>query len=133
MAHRLEGARAAKRGGGQPLVALEEWMAVEDASDSDFDRAWAIELLKRAIGRLETTMEPGTFVVLRGFLPGTGTPPTYEEAALTLSRPVGSLKSDVSRLRQRLRELIRHEVALTVSAPHEIEEEMTYLHHLLRQ
>ena len=33
-------------------------------------------------------------------------------------RSIGTVKSDVSRLRRRLREIIRREVALTVSAPH---------------
>jgi len=39
----------------------------------------------------------------------------------------------VSRLRKRLREIIRLEVAGTVSAPHEIDGEFAYLQRMLRQ
>ena len=108
-------------------------MAPADGGDPDFDRAWAVQILVRAMGRVEKETGPEMFVVLRRFLPGSEAPPTYEEAAEESGRPVGTVKSDVSRLRKRLREIIRLEVALTVSAPHEIDEEVAYLHRMLLQ
>lgn len=133
LSHRLEAAHAAKRGGGRKAEELQEWMAPTAEGDPDFDRAWAVEILLRAIGRVETEVGKDSFSVLRRFLPGTEAGLSYEEAAKLSGRPVGTVKSDVSRLRKRLRELIRLEVALTVAAPHEIDGEVAYLHQMLRQ
>ncbi len=133
LSHQLEAAHAAKRGGGQKAVELQEWMAPAAEGDPDFDRAWAVEILVRAIGRVEGEVGADSFSLLRRFLPGSEAAPSYEEAAQISGRPLGTLKSDVSRLRKRLREIIRLEVALTVSAPHEIDGEVAYLHQMLRR
>ena len=42
-----------------------------------------------------------------------------------------ALKSELHRLRHRFKTLVRQEVASTVSAPHEIDEEMSYLQRVL--
>lgn len=133
LSHKLEAARAAKRGGGQRVVELQEWMVPAEDADPEFDRVWAIEILVRAISRLEGENGATSFTVLRGFLPGAGATPTYEEAAKVSGKPLGTVKSDVSRMRKRLREIIRLEVACTVSAPHEIDDEVDYLHQMLRR
>ncbi len=52
---------------------------------------------------------------------------TLSGAARRLGTSVGAFKSEVHRLRLRFRALIREEVAATVSAPHEIEEELASL------
>jgi DNA-directed RNA polymerase specialized sigma24 family protein len=133
LSHKLEAASAAKRGGGQKAVELQDWMVPSEDADPEFDRAWAIEILVRAMSRLEGESGFASFATLRGFLPGAADTPTYEEAAKASGRPVGTVKSDVNRLRKRLREIIRLEVACTVSAPHEIEDEVAYLHQILRR
>lgn len=73
------------------------------------------------------------FALLRQFLPGSAEPESYERAAQQLGLALGTLKSEVHRLRRRLRALVREEVAHTVSTPHEIEEEMTYLQQVLME
>jgi hypothetical protein len=44
---------------------------------------------------------------------------------------VAALNSEVRRLRQRFKEIVRSEVAATVSAPHETHEEMEHLRRVL--
>lgn len=131
LAHQLEAARAIKRGSGIKPVPLEDWMISVEDSDPDFDRQWARELFQRAFSRAESEVGSGPFAILRNFLPGSHEVPSYEDAAVAVGKPVGTLKSEVSRLRKRLKEIIRAEVALTVSAPHEIEEELRYLSKML--
>lgn len=71
------------------------------------------------------------FDVLRRFLPGFETPPSYEVAAESLGLSLAALKAAVHRLRQRFREVLRTAVARTVSAPHEVDDELRYLGSLL--
>jgi RNA polymerase sigma-70 factor (ECF subfamily) len=71
------------------------------------------------------------FEVLRQFLPGCDAPPTLEDAAASLGTNVNAFKAALHRLRERFRELLRTEVSKTVSAPHEVEEELQYLRSLL--
>jgi hypothetical protein len=53
--------------------------------------------------------------------------PSYAEVAPTLRLSEGGLRSAVYRMRQRHRELVRGEVAQTVSHPAEVDEEIRYL------
>ena len=69
--------------------------------------------------------------VLEKFLPGAGESPSYEQAAGALGITVGSLKTHVHRVRQQFREELRIAVARTVSAAHEVDEELSYLHRVL--
>ena len=48
-----------------------------------------------------------------------------------LGWPLARLKTEVFRLRQKFRDQVRQEVALTVETPHEIEMEMAHLHLVL--
>ena len=48
-----------------------------------------------------------------------------------LGTNVNAVKSSIHRLRERFRELLRAAVARTVSAPHEVDEELLYLRSLL--
>jgi hypothetical protein len=79
---------------------------------------------------LETGTQ-GDFDIWKHFLPGASETFSYETAAEKLAISVAALKSEIHRLRRRLRALVRGEVARTVSAPHEIESEMTHLQHVL--
>ncbi len=47
--------------------------------------------------------------------------------------PAATVKTHVHRLRLRYREIVRREVARTVSAPHEIDEELRYLYTVLAE
>jgi RNA polymerase sigma-70 factor (ECF subfamily) len=98
-----------------------------------FDREWARELLVRVRRDLaaEWKGDAAAPVMLLRFLPGAADTPSYEAAATGLGWPLARLKTEVFRLRQKFRDQVRLEVALTVDAPHEIEAEMAHLHLVL--
>ncbi|MEK7674977.1 MAG: sigma-70 family RNA polymerase sigma factor, partial [Verrucomicrobiota bacterium] len=58
-----------------------------------------------------------------------GTP--YAEVARQLSVSADAVKKEVSRMRQRYRELFREEIAHTVATPGEVDEEINYLFRVL--
>jgi len=51
----------------------------------------------------------------------------YAELASRINQPENTLKTQVHRLRQRYRELLREEVAQLVASPTEVEEELRSL------
>lgn len=125
---------------GIEMVSLEDTgeavLAGERPDERIFDREWALTTMEAALVRVrveyETNRGRREFEVLKGFLPTQGgTPPDYAEAAVQLGTTQGALRTDVSRLRKTFREMLRLEVARTVSAPHEIEEEMQHLKQVL--
>ena len=130
---------AKKRGEGALHLPVEEHEG-EVAADIGaeaicFDREWALVILENALRAVEEEMRASSateqFAVLRGFLPGSIETPTYEAAARQLGLSLPAFKSELHRLRLRLRMLVRQEIASTVSAPHEIDEEMEHLQRVL--
>ena len=77
--------------------------------------------------------EAQLFEQLKGFLTGGSVIPSYDEAAARTGLPRATVKTHVHRLRQRYREIVRREIARTVSAPHEIDEELRYLCNVLAE
>jgi RNA polymerase sigma-70 factor (ECF subfamily) len=70
------------------------------------------------------------FNELKVFLTGSAeSPPTYSELADRLKMPESTLRSHITRLRARYREVLRAEVRKTVDTDAEVDEE---LHELLR-
>ena len=63
----------------------------------------------------------------RGFLSGERGEMTYARAAAELGLSEAALKMAVTRMRQRCRELIREEIAHTVTTPAEVEDEYRVL------
>lgn len=127
---------AQKRGEGAVHVATDEAQieAADSQTEISFDREWALIILENALTLLQTEWEggnPGGFNVLRQFLPGSIVCPTYEQAAQQVGKTLPAFKSELHRMRQRFRALVRQEIAATVSAPHEIEEEMQHLQRIL--
>jgi len=130
--------RAQKRGSGAIHLSLSDAqeLPAPEPGAALFDREWAMVILENSLRAVQSEFEKsagvGKFAVLRAFLPGSViVTPSYEEAAASLSMSVPALKSEVHRLRQRFKVLVRQEVANTVSAPHEIEEEMAHLQRVL--
>jgi hypothetical protein len=68
---------------------------------------------------------------LKPFLTGGVGLPTQEEAAKQLDMPVETLRSHLSRLRARYRELLREEVASTIGAAEDVDEELRHLCRIL--
>jgi DNA-directed RNA polymerase specialized sigma24 family protein len=131
--------RALKRGGGQMPVPInpeetEAWYlpAAIDATtpESLFERRWALSLLERVVGTLRlASVEIGKaehFDRLLGFLSGDAES-RYEPAAAQMDMSPGALRTQVHRLRRKYRELLRAEIAETVAAPEEIDEEIRFL------
>lgn len=142
LAHHHARKAVAKRGGGVQLDSLEEaaesgWEAVDEtpAAVPAFDRAWAVTLVLNTLRCLELEYaargKAAEFEVLRRFLPSCGAPITLEEAAQKLGCSTSAVKSSIHRLRLGFRESLRSAVAGTVSAPHEVDEELAYLRSLL--
>jgi RNA polymerase sigma-70 factor (ECF subfamily) len=90
--------------------------------DRLFQRQWAMTMLESSLGRLRQEFadqdKAGLFEALRPFLGfGSSTGGSYEEVSTRLAMPLGTLKSHVFRLRQRWRDLLFQQVALTLDEP----------------
>ncbi|MHB1308009.1 MAG: RNA polymerase sigma factor [Limisphaerales bacterium] len=133
-----------KRGDGQPLLPLNRAAAerryAQEPSDAAnprqlFERRWAMTLLDTVLQRLEVeataTGSADMFRQLKGMLLGDRGGVSYAELGESLARSEAALKMSVHRLRQRYRELLRDEIAHTVSQPSEIDEEMRHLFKVL--
>ncbi len=131
-------ARRLKRGGGRPILSLEEQdvesryliePAEEMTAERIFERRWAYTVLEQAIQRLREEFaavgKGALFEALQGFLSGEKT--AYAELGPRLDMTGGAIKVAVHRMRQRYGELLRAEIAQTVSSPDEVDEEVRYL------
>jgi RNA polymerase sigma factor (sigma-70 family) len=101
-----------------------------------FDREWALTTLEAALQRLRMEYElahgPATFAIIRQFLPSLHMEiPDHEAIAQQLHITPGALRVEVHRLRKQFRECLRREIARTVSAPHEIDEELQHIKQVL--
>ena len=138
-------ARALKRGGGHQILSIDEHLPEAEASmmrtkhlsdSAAYDLVWAANIVKRAWQHLENEFETEgkaeSLEVLRPFVAGGGkTPLNQEEAAIKLGVPIATLRTWLSRLRQRYREALRMEVANTVSDPSDVDQELHYLYQIL--
>lgn len=140
LADEWDKARALKRGGGQVFISLDEQDAdgryqaeppAPSSAEQLFDRRWALTVLDAAMVRLrqEHAGKPRHFAVLQKFLSEMPSKGDYEAAGAELQMAAGGVRVAVHRLRQRYRELVRLEIAGTVSSLSEVEDE---LHHLLQ-
>ncbi len=134
-------AQAAKRGGGRTNIPLdgitaEELHRLEPASDLSpdklFDQRWAMTLLGEAVSQLREEMvaagKGAQFEQLKSFLTDEAGDGEYAAVAQRLGSTSQSVAVMVHRMRQRYGELVRAEVAHTVSSPTEVEEEMRHLY-----
>jgi DNA-directed RNA polymerase specialized sigma24 family protein len=138
-------AHALKRGGGRQILSIDEHLLEAEASMMDtahlsdsrsYDLAWASTIVKRAWQQLQNEFEAEgkaeSLEVLRPFVAGGGKMAlSQEDAAAKLNVPIATLRTWLSRLRQRYREALRMEVANTVSDPAEIDQELHYLYQVL--
>ena len=103
-----------------------------------YDLTWASNVVKRAWQHLREAFAAEGKVQwledLKPFVAGGSTAlPNQEEVAARLDVPIATLRTWISRLRQRFREALRAEVASTVSNPAEVDEELQYLYRILMQ
>lgn len=96
-----------------------------------FERRWALTLLDHVLQRLrEEHIRDGKeklFEQLKVTLTEASRSIRYVEIAARLDMSEGAVKVAVHRLRQRYRELLRVEIAETVTSPAEVEEEIRAL------
>jgi RNA polymerase sigma-70 factor (ECF subfamily) len=140
LADEWDKAKAQKRGGGRQAIPLdlesaESRYRLEPADelppDRFFERQWALTLLAKVLDRLrEEHVAKGKerqFDALKPLLAGEGEPGCYELAARTLGVSEGAAKVATHRMRRRYREILRAEIAETVSNPGEVDDEIRSL------
>src|SRR5262245_21840748 len=133
-AHRL------KRGGQFSFISLDQQSPEEryqleppddDTPEKKFLRNWALAILTQTMTALENEChasgKEALFREVKSLLAGEGDREGYAEISRRLGMGEGAVRVAVHRLRQRYGELLRNEIAQTVSRPEEVEEEMRYL------
>lgn len=138
---------AAKRGGSLVHVPIEPEQdataaglqfpdTTTESPDAAFDRQWALTVLARALHRLEAELQiegkAVQFDVLRPWLTADADTTTQNHAAETLGVTPDAVKMAVHRLRRRFREGVKHEIAQTLHAEGNVQEEMNHLLSALR-
>ena len=144
LANERERAHAAKRGGGQRTISFDEAHAEEryrleptpeSSPDKSFDRGWAMTLLNGVLAKLRSEFardgKAPMFEKLKPCLSGSRESQSYAEIARDLGMTEGAVKVAVHRFRQRYRDLLRSEIASTVSSEAEVDEEIRYLFSVL--
>jgi len=145
LANARDYARAAKRGGGRTPLSL-DFAQAEDRYQNEpmshwtpeklFQRRWALELLRLVLQRLESEYpEPQRrqfFHAVQDIISGGERGSGYAEIAHDFGMTEGAVKSAVHRMRRRYKELLRDEIAQTVSTPKQVDEELQQLLSALR-
>ena len=132
--------RAKKRGGGKKILSLnydqaEDRYALEPATDLSpeklFEKSWALTVLTRTMERLEEELAAKNrqkfFEHLRAYVVADQSAAPYHDLADKLDMTEGTIRVAVHRLRKRCKEILRDEVAQTVTTPEEVEEEIRSL------
>lgn len=142
LAHEQARRSTLKRGGATPPLALDEIAntpaepATPPAEVQAYDRDWAVQLLRQSLATVEAEWaqrgRTDAFAVLRTYLPGSPSTPPYEESAARLGMALAAFKTDVHRLREQLRKVLRREIAATVASPEDLDDEVAYLGRVLQ-
>ena len=138
LADERDRARAAKRGGGAPVVSLDDSGVNEEiptggnaSAERSFDQKWAAAILDAARARLRQECEgsgkAALFDEVNILGEGDAKNVTYAEVATRLGMGVSGVKTAVSRMRQRYGELVREEVEKTVAESADVDAEIGYL------
>ena len=140
LADERDKAGAQKRGGDRQFISLddtseeERFLAGQAAAlspDQLFERRWAQAVMERALSRLReeyaASGKAELFEQLKEIQPGEHGELSYEEIGARFGLARGTIASAVHRLRRRHRELLRDEIAQTVSRPQEIDDEIRSL------
>jgi RNA polymerase sigma factor (sigma-70 family) len=149
LSHAREREQALKRGGGHEFLPLDEGRAEEAeslfqthssassaafAQDKLFEQIWAQTVVATALDRLAADYKAegkeSLFQTFQTFLTiGADPLPTYSDLAARLAVTESTIRSHITRLRARYREMLRAEVRRTLNTEAEVDEE---LHELLR-
>jgi DNA-directed RNA polymerase specialized sigma24 family protein len=137
-------ARAQKRGGGRKLLSIdfkdaENQYALEPAhrlsAEKLFDKSWALTVLDRTVvclkAELASQNKHELFDHLKIYLTADKGSIPYRDKAAELNMTEGNVRTAVHRLRRRYRKLLRDEIAQTVAAEDQIDEEIDDLFNAL--
>lgn len=140
LSHRREAARRLKRGGGAESFSINDTDADEARSlqdkvglspDAAFDRQWAVTVLARALEALrrqcrEESMET-LFDAVKPLLSGDAAHGEQSGLAESCAMSLAAFRMAVHRLRKRLRQCVKTEIAGTLADPAMVQEEMQAL------
>ena len=140
LANEWDRERAKKRGGAETFVALDVYDAEALysacqpealAPDAVFERQWAFGVMNHVTDRLRAEYakagkEP-VFERLKGLVTGDAVDVRYQDIARDIGSTEGAVKVMAHRLRRRYRDLLRAEVASTVSDDAEVDDEIAFL------
>jgi RNA polymerase sigma factor (sigma-70 family) len=140
-------AMAIKRGAGQQLIPLEDLRDRERvgfepadtlAADQIYERRWALSVLDQVLARLRETYRAagpasaGLFDRLEKSLTNEPDRPSPADTAHEFGMTEAAVRRASYRLRQRYRRLLREEIAHTVMAAGDIDDELRHLVAVLR-
>ncbi|UCE47110.1 MAG: sigma-70 family RNA polymerase sigma factor [Phycisphaerales bacterium] len=130
-------ARAHKRGGDRKVLSLDIQNAerryalkpVDELSPEKlFARSWALTVLDRTMSRLadeaKAAQKQQLFAGLKVYLTADKRSVPYRQMAAELSMSEGAVRVAAHRLRRRYRELLRDEIAQTVTTEEQIDQEI---------
>jgi len=140
LANEWDRSQRQKRGGGDTHLSL-DWQSAdtkfqiaataEPSPDKAFDREWALTLLGKVIERLSAECEADghakQFAELKIFLTAGKGALSHADAARALGVDESAVRVAVHRLRKSYRQLLRDEIAQTLSDPTQVEEEIRVL------
>ena len=140
--HRASGVKRYETGQSIPLDELLESEAADFelaetlSADRLYERSWALAVLEQVLARLEAEYRAAghgpLFDQLKEFLVGEQGRPLQAEIAEKLGMTENAVKQAFHRFRQRYRVLLREEIAHTVIAPGDVENELRHLISVLR-
>jgi RNA polymerase sigma-70 factor (ECF subfamily) len=143
VSHQREAARRQKRGGDVLHTALDgtEALQVPDAGqtapDHEFDRQWALAVLRHGLDRLKRECaaegKEEVFDHIKPWLSGEAETGDQAALAAALGMNLNSLKSHVHRLKRRFRALVKEEIAGTLVVGGSVADELAVLFAALRK
>jgi len=131
--------QAQKRGGGRIIVSIDETaenryqreLVEPTTPETLFERHWAFTVLSQVFVRLREEYravgKEALFVRIESCLPGTQNQASAGDGDSELKMNEAAIRMAAHRLRRRYGQLLRSEIAATVSSPDEIDAEIRYL------
>jgi DNA-directed RNA polymerase specialized sigma24 family protein len=141
LAHQREHANRQKRGGGAEMIPLDAGTDTSPglelgdarglAPDQEFDREWALHVLRLAMDALAAEWRADgkgdEFELLQPFIGGEGEHGDLAALASRLGANAASLRKTLSRMRQRFRHQVKAQLIPTLAENVDVEDEMRAL------
>jgi RNA polymerase sigma-70 factor (ECF subfamily) len=141
LAHQWEKRQAAKRGGGELPLYLDDHVEAEHQYQQDlatersperlYDRSWALRVFAESLSKLHQEFldqdRDTQFDLIKSYLTQEPSPGAYTTLGTALGMTANAVAVMVHRLRQRYATLVRESVADTVAQPTQVDEELAYL------